>query len=85
MNEIFKLLDEQAVRMKGLAIIISKAPYGQWRVQVNWTNACKRGGDMLIAYAEEPYREEAFKVAFEKLKKWINEHEEEINERIRYM
>lgn len=85
MNDIFKLLDEHAVRMKGLAIIISKAPHGQWRVQVNWTNACKRGGDMLIAYAEEPYREEAFKAAYERLKKWIQEHEEEINERIRYM
>ena len=67
--------------MKGLAAIISKTPYGQWRIQVNWSNACKRGGDMIIAYAEEPYREAAFK----RLKEWLNTHEEDINARIRNM
>lgn len=85
MNELFKLIDEQAPRLKGLAVIISKTPYGQWRIQVNWSNACKRGGDMIIAYAEEPYREEAFRATFERLEKWINEHEEVINERLRSM
>lgn len=85
MNEFFNLIDEQAPRLKGLAAIISKAPYGQWRIQVNWSNACKRGGDMIIAYAEEPYREEAFEAAFKRLKEWLNTHEEDINARIRNM
>ena len=85
MNELFKLLEEQAEKMKGLAIFISRAPSGDMRVQVNWTNACKRGGDMILAFAEESNTEEAFKAACERLKKWIEEHKEEINERIRYM
>ena len=85
MNEFFAYAYEQAKRIKGLATIITLSPKGDLRIQVNWKDACKRGGDMIIAYAEEPDTREAFREALERLKKWINEHEEKINERIRYM
>lgn len=85
MNEFFDYFYRQAQRLKGLATIITIAPNGQWRVQVNWKEACKRGGDMLIVFAEEPDKEEAYKTAFERLNQWIETHEEDINERIRHM
>ena len=85
MNEFLTYVMKQAERIRGLAAIITLSPRGDLRIQVNWTNACKRGGDMIIAFAEEPNTEEAFRAAFERLKQWIENHEEEINERIRYM
>jgi len=85
MNDFLNLINRQASRMKGLTAIISIAPHGQWRVQVNWKEACKRGGDMIIAFSEETDREEAFRAAFERLNQWIETHEEDINERIRHM
>ncbi len=74
MNEFFELFERQAHRLKGLVAIITIAPNGHWRVQVNITEACKRGGDMIIAFAEEPDREEAYKAAYERLNKWIETH-----------
>lgn len=85
MNEFLKYFNRQASRLKGLAAIITIAPNGQWRVQVNWKDACKRGGDMIIAFSEETDREEAFEAAYERLNQWIETHEEDINERIRHM
>jgi len=32
---------------------------------------------MIIAFAEEPDREEAYKAAYERFNKWIETHEEE--------
>ena len=40
---------------------------------------------MIIAFAEEPDKEEAYEAAYERLNKWIETHEEDINERIRNM
>ena len=40
---------------------------------------------MIIAFSEETDREEAFEAAYERLSKWIETHEEDINERIRHM
>ena len=85
MTKLFELINKNAGRMKGLAAIITIAPNGQWRVQVNWKDACKRGGDMIIAFSEETDREEAFEAAYERLNKWIETHEEDIYERIRHM
>lgn len=85
MNKFFELFYRCAGKMKGLALIVTIAPYGQWRVQVNWKDACKRGGDMIIAFAEEPDKEEAYEAAYERLNKWIETHEEDINEKIRHM
>lgn len=40
---------------------------------------------MIIVFAEETDREEAYKAAYERLNQWIETHEEDINERIRHM
>lgn len=74
MNEFFDYFYRQANRLKGLAAIVTIAPTGHWRVQVNITEACKRGGDMIIVFSEETDREEAYKAAYERLKQWIETH-----------
>lgn len=84
MEELMRYFTEQAAAMK-LAAFIWAMPNGRWRVQINWTDKCKRGGDMIIAYAEETEAEAAYRETYKRLKEWIKTHEEEINERIRHM
>ena len=84
MEEFIQYFTEQAAAMK-LAAFIWAMPNGRWRIQINWTEQCKRGGDMIIAFAEEMEAETAYKEAYKRLKEWIKTHKEEINERIRNM
>lgn len=82
MEEFIQYFTEQAAAMK-LAAFIWALPNGRWRVQINWTEQCKRGGDMIIAFAEETEAETAYRETYKRLKEWIKTHKEEINERIR--
>lgn len=60
------------------SILIEYTKHGFWRIDIFWPQMCKRGGDMQLAHAEELTKLDAMIKCGEQIKKWIEDHKEEL-------